>query len=127
MLYNIAVRINFHFGIKKEQTMNIQFKKGVLELCVLSMLFKRDCYGYELVSEISKNISISEGTIYPLLKRLKDEGYFTTYLEESQEGPPRKYYKLTELGAETKLELENEWLAFVEGVNRIVEEAKKFE
>ncbi|MDP4095159.1 MAG: PadR family transcriptional regulator [Bacillota bacterium] len=102
--------------------MNIQFKKGVLELCVLSMLMKKNCYGYELVNEISKNIMIAEGTIYPLLKRLKDEGYFTTYLEESQEGPPRKYYKLTELGRETKGELENEWSKFVEGVNRIVKE-----
>jgi PadR family transcriptional regulator PadR len=101
--------------------MNIQFKKGVLELCVLSTLFKRDCYGYELVNEISKNIAISDGTIYPLLKRLKDEGYFTTYLEESQEGPPRKYYKLTDLGAQTKLELEKEWYTFVKGVNQIVE------
>lgn len=107
--------------------LNIQFKKGVLELCVMSMLFKRDCYGYELVNEISKNIQISEGTIYPLLKRLKDEGYFTTYLEESQEGPSRKYYKLTELGAKTKEELENEWTAFVEGVNRIVKEANENE
>jgi PadR family transcriptional regulator PadR len=105
--------------------MNIQFKKGVLELCVLSMLFKKDCYGYELVNEISKNIMISEGTIYPLLKRLKDEGYFTTYLEESQEGPPRKYYKLTELGAETKLELEQEWYTFVEGVSKIIEEGNQ--
>ena len=102
--------------------MNIQFKKGVLELCVLSMLFKKDCYGYELVNEISKNIMISEGTIYPLLKRLKDEGFFTTYLEESQEGPPRKYYKLTDQGAKTKVELEKEWKTFVEGVNRIIEE-----
>ena len=101
--------------------MNIQFKKGVLELCVLSTLFKRDCYGYELVNEISKNIAISDGTIYPLLKRLKEEGYFTTYLEESQEGPPRKYYKLTELGVQTKLGLEKEWNTFVKGVNRIVE------
>ena len=105
--------------------MNIQFKKGVLELCVLSMLFKKDCYGYELVTEISKNVSISDGTIYPLLKRLKDEGYFTTYLEESQEGPPRKYYRLTELGASTKKELENEWESFVKGVNRIVKEANE--
>jgi len=100
--------------------MNIQFKKGVLELCVLAMLFKKDCYGYELVNEISKNIQISEGTIYPLLKRLKDEGYFETYLEESQEGPPRKYYRLTELGMRTKTELEQEWSHFVTGVNRIL-------
>lgn len=105
--------------------MNIQFKKGVLELCVLSMLFKKDCYGYELVNEISKNILISEGTIYPLLKRLKDEGYFTTYLEESQEGPPRKYYKLTDMGARTKVELEKEWHSFVKGVERIIEEGNR--
>ena len=105
--------------------MNIQFKKGVLELCVLSMLFKKDCYGYELVTQISKNVSISEGTIYPLLKRLKDEGFFITYLEESQEGPPRKYYKLTPLGVQTKVELEKEWEHFVKGVNRIVMEGNE--
>lgn len=107
--------------------MNIQFKKGVLELCVLAMLFKKDCYGYELVNEISKNIKISDGTIYPLLRRLKNEGYFTTYLEESQEGPPRKYYKLTELGIETKVQLENDWTVFVNGVNQIVKEANTCE
>lgn len=100
--------------------MNIQFKKGVLELCVLSMLARKDCYGYELVNEISKSIMISEGTIYPLLKRLKDEGYFTTYLEESQEGPPRKYYMLTELGKSTKEVLMKEWFSFLEGVNKII-------
>ena len=100
--------------------MNIQFKKGVLELCVLSMLDIRECYGYELVSEVSKNILISEGTIYPLLKRLKEEGYFTTYLQESQEGPPRKYYKITEFGRNMKEVLVKEWFSFVEGVNRII-------
>lgn len=102
--------------------MNIQLKKGVLELCVLSMLTKKDCYGYELVNEISKSIMIAEGTIYPLLKRLKDEGYLTTYLEESQEGPPRKYYKLTPLGENTKNELVKEWFMFVKGVGNIVGE-----
>ena len=100
--------------------MNIQFKKGVLELCVLALLAQKDRYGYELVNEISKNIAISEGTIYPLLKRLKDDGFFTTYLQESQEGPPRKYYQLTELGRETKENLSNEWFSFVEGVNIII-------
>ncbi|MHB8065236.1 MAG: PadR family transcriptional regulator [Ruminiclostridium sp.] len=102
--------------------MNIQFKKGVLELCVLSMLAKRNCYGYELVSEISKNILISEGTIYPLLKRLKDEGYFTTYLQESQEGPPRKYYEVTPAGLQMYGELTEEWFSFVDGVNKIIKE-----
>lgn len=102
--------------------MNIQFKKGVLELCVLSVLSKKNCYGYELVEEISKNIDISEGTIYPLLRRLKEEGYFTTYLVESQEGPPRKYYKITDTGLVMKKQLEIEWKGFIKGVNNIIEE-----
>lgn len=101
--------------------MNIQFKKGVLELCVLSILSHRDCYGYELVQEISKNITISEGTIYPLLRRLMDDGMFTTYLKESSEGPPRKYYTLTERGRLEQGALAAEWRRFVTGVNLIVE------
>ncbi|MDP6627266.1 MAG: PadR family transcriptional regulator [Methanopyri archaeon] len=104
--------------------MNIQFKKGVLELCVLAQLRRKDCYGYELVAEISKNIAISEGTIYPLLRRLKNDGYVTTYLQESQEGPPRKYYKLTSEGKTMKDELTDEWLTFVERVNHFLEGAE---
>lgn len=100
--------------------MNIQLKKGVLELCVLSVLSKRDYYGYELINEISKTISISDGTIYPILRRLTKEGYFTTYLQESAEGPPRKYYKLTEVGYKTKEDLEREWLEFQNSVNKII-------
>lgn len=100
--------------------MNIQFKKGVLELCVLAMLNQKDCYGYELVEEISKDIEISEGTIYPLLRRLSSEGYVTTYLMESQEGPPRKYYRLTEFGKKTYEELANEWIHFIGGVSKII-------
>ena len=89
--------------------MNIQLKKGVLELCVLSILAKRDCYGYELVNELSKDISISDGTIYPILRRLTSEGYFTTYLQESQEGPPRKYYALTDEGLYLLQQLDAYW------------------
>ena len=66
--------------------MNVQFKKGVLELCVLALTAKKDCYGYELVEEISKRFEISEGSIYPLLRRLTKEGLFSTYLMESTEG-----------------------------------------
>jgi PadR family transcriptional regulator, regulatory protein PadR len=95
---------------------NVQLKKGILELCVLAVLDRKDCYGYELVNEISKNIEISEGTIYPILRRLNQEGYFITYLQESQEGPPRKYYKLTDTGRHVKNESIKEWLALAEGV-----------
>ncbi|ERJ11195.1 PadR family transcriptional regulator [Haloplasma contractile] len=100
--------------------MNIQFKKGVLELCVLSILREKDCYGYELVHNISKSFTISEGTIYPLMSRLKKEAYVTTYLAESQEGPPRKYYKLTEQGMQVRNELKDEWFSFTEAVNSII-------
>lgn len=100
--------------------MNIQFKKGVLELCVLSLLTRRNFYGYELVEHISKYINISEGTIYPLLRRFRKEGYVTTYLQESQEGPPRKYYKITEEGNKAYEELIKEWETFTIGVNTII-------
>ncbi len=97
--------------------MNIQFKKGVLELCALALLGKKNRYGYELVNEISKKISISEGTIYPLLRRLKNDGYVTTYLEESKEGAPRKYYQLTGDGKKMEKDLKKEWKTFVKEVN----------
>ena len=101
--------------------MSIQLKKGTLELCVLSLLARADMYGYELVGAVSAQITISEGTIYPLLKRVKDDGYVTTYLQESQEGPPRKYYKITQSGLETLQQLETEWRAIVAGINKILE------
>jgi PadR family transcriptional regulator PadR len=101
--------------------MNTQFKKGVLELCVLSLLSEKDMYGYELVHTISKGINISEGTMYPLLRRLAKEGYFETYLKESNEGAPRKYYKLTKRGIEKKKSLTNEWKLFLKGVEKILE------
>lgn len=102
--------------------MNVQFKKGVLELCVLVLLDKQDRYGYELVQKISEQIDISEGTVYPLLRRLTKEGYFTTYLMESSEGPPRKYYQLTESGRRFLNNLLAEWKEFTDGVNQIIKE-----
>ena len=100
--------------------MNVQFKKGVLELCVLSLIARRDRYGYELVEEISKSIEIAEGTIYPLLRRLTKEGLCTAYLAESMEGPPRKYYRLTAAGHEVHQRLLREWEQFVRGVQHVV-------
>jgi PadR family transcriptional regulator PadR len=101
--------------------MNPQFKKGVLELCVLTFLEKKDCYGYELVTEISKNVAISEGTIYPLLRRLKMDGFVKTYLRESKEGPPRKYHQITLKGKERCQELRKDWNEFTLKVNSLLE------
>ena len=100
--------------------MKTQLKKGTLELCVLCLLREADMYGFELVGSITKGIEIAEGSIYPLLKRIKDDGYVTTYLKESNEGPPRKYYKITEAGMVSCEQLRKEWYELVDGVNKII-------
>lgn len=107
--------------------MNPQFKKGVLELIVLESVHKKDMYGYELVEEVSEVIDVNEGTIYPLLKRLTNEHYFETYLRESSEGPPRKYYHLTAAGILYRDSLAKEWEEFQTRVNRFLKERKKDE
>ena len=98
-----------------------QFKKGVLELCVLSLISKKDCYGYEIVDLISRGIELSEGTIYPLLRRLTKEEYCTTYLKESSEGPPRKYYKISEKGVKRYELLKEEWTEFAVQVTHVLD------
>lgn len=101
--------------------MNPQFKKGVLELCVLSQLRERDKYGYELTEELSAKMSVATGTLYLVLKRVKEEGFVDTYLVESEEGPARKYYHLTEKGHVTLGAQKQEWLEFVKAINSILE------
>ncbi len=100
--------------------MNTQFKKGVLEICVLALISKKDMYGYEIVQNISKVIKVNEGTIYPLLRRLTKEGYFETYILESSEGPARKYYKITNLGRENLINLIKEWKNFTSAVDHLI-------
>ncbi|XTR37171.1 PadR family transcriptional regulator [Paraclostridium tenue] len=100
--------------------MNTQFKKGVLEICVLALIHRKDMYGYEIVQNISKVIEVNEGTIYPLLRRLTKEGYFETYILESNEGPARKYYKITELGRDNLVNLKREWKNFTSAVDYLI-------
>ena len=108
--------------LKKErgQPMNAQFKKGALEICVLSQLAQGDKYGYELTERISEEMSIASGTLYPILRKLKADEYVTTYLVESESGPARKYYKLTEKGYRYQEELLKEWKEFIEAVERLI-------
>lgn len=100
--------------------MNAQFKKGALELCVLSKLVGTDCYGYELTEAISKEMVVATGTLYLILKRLKDEAYVETYLVESGEGPARKYYHLTDAGRIYQQQMKAEWQEFVQAVERVI-------
>ncbi len=100
--------------------MNTQFKKGALELCVLSQLVRGDKYGYELTEKISGVMSIASGTLYPILRKLKADDYVTTYLVESESGPARKYYKLTDKGKQYQTDVRQEWEAFASAVNQLI-------
>ena len=102
--------------------MNIQCKKGVLELCVLALLHRRDCYGYEISDYLSGHIDIADGTVYPILRKLKADGLLTTYLQEESGGPPRKYYQLTQLGRETYQSDRAEYLQFAQSVRTLLED-----
>lgn len=97
-----------------------QFKKGALEMCVLSLIDKKDCYGYEIVEIISRGFEVSEGTIYPLLRRFVNEAYCSTYLRESSEGPPRKYYSITKEGKLRVKMLIEQWEVFSRQVDYII-------
>lgn len=100
--------------------MNSQMKRGTLELCALSVVSRGDCYGYELVNRISKCMEITDGTIYPLMKRLKESGMIDSYIVESTEGPPRKYYKITDNGRLELNKLSDEWFEFAESINQLL-------
>ncbi|MBM3834002.1 MAG: PadR family transcriptional regulator [Verrucomicrobia bacterium] len=89
----------------------IQVRKGVLELCILRALDDQESYGYELVKTLAAvpGLSLTEGTLYPLLSRLRVAGLISARLEESAEGPARKYYSLTREGRRTLVAM-NEFL-----------------
>ncbi len=101
---------------------NSQYKKGVLELCVLSLLGKSDRYGYEISEYLARHIDIADGTVYPILRKLKADGLLTTYLQEESGGPPRKYYSLTAAGRKMYAEDRSEYLKFAEAVEKLLED-----
>lgn len=100
--------------------MNTQFKKGILEMCILSLVDKRDMYGFEVIEKLSSAIEVNENTVYPILRRLTGQGLFDTYMEQTNIGAPRKYYQITETGKEKLNEYETEWKTFLKGVFRLL-------
>ena len=102
------------------EAVQVQLKKGVLELCVLALLSRGDAYGYEIASRLAKGIEMGEGTIYPLMRRMQADGLVDTYLVESSAGPPRKYYRLTAIGQTSFAAQKSEWAAFSAAVNEIL-------
>ena len=98
----------------------IQLKKGVLDLCVLALLSQHDSYAYEIAARLAEAIGMGEGTIYPLMRRLQAEGLVATYLEESPSGPSRKYYRLTDAGRASLSSQKAAWGSFARAVESIV-------
>lgn len=98
-----------------------QMRKGVLELCILSILSQGDAYPTEIIDKLKETkLVVVEGTLYPLLTRLKNTGLLTYRWEESTSGPPRKYYKLTEIGIQYLKELKLSWDELVDAVNKTI-------
>lgn len=106
------------------ETIQVQLKKGVLELCVLALLSRGDAYGYEIASRLGRGVEMGEGTIYPLMRRMQADGQVETYLVESASGPQRKYYKLTEAGRRSLAAQTAEWKQFSGAVNALLGEAQ---
>src|SRR5688572_33430674 len=93
---------------------DIELKKGVLELCVLELLARKDSYAYEIASDLAEAIGMGEGTVYPLMRRLDTNGLVETYMVESATGPARKYYRLTRAGRVHLTRARGTWRAFVQ-------------
>ncbi len=99
-----------------------QMRKGVLEYCILSVLQKDDAYVNDLIESLKKaELIVVEGTLYPMLTRLKNAGFLEYRWEESTSGPPRKYYSLTTKGKEFLKELSNTWNDLQSSVNQLTQ------
>lgn len=102
----------------KIENTKAQMRKGVLEFCILSILESKEAYPSEIIDKLKEGkLIVVEGTLYPLLTRLKNAGLLKYRWEESKSGPPRKYYALTEVGIEFLKELESTWNELVQAVN----------
>lgn len=101
--------------------MDAQFKKGILDLCVLSILEKKEIYGYGLKMEMAELMEVNENTLYPLLRRLEKDGYVKTSTHQSEQGRMRKYYCITEEGKEHLVKQRAEWSTFKKAAERLIE------
>jgi PadR family transcriptional regulator PadR len=106
-----------------------QLRRGTLEYCVLALLRDGRRYGFELVRTLSAadGLLVSEGTIYPLLSRLRRDQQVTTSWQESESGPPRRYYELTDAGRRALAEFTDEWARFQTAVDTLLTPKEKDE
>lgn len=104
----------------KIENTKAQMRKGVLEYCILSILSRNDAYASDIIKELKEaKMIVVEGTLYPLLTRLKNAGLLSYRWEESTQGPPRKYYTIADIGKEFLGELNQSWQELVDAVSTI--------
>lgn len=121
MIYNIDCNKILHLRIEGD-VMHIQIPTVLLDGTVLAALSKEDMYGYALTKIVQESLSVSESTLYPVLRRLKKEGYLETY-DEPFEGRNRRYYSLTPIGSRHLEEIIDEWIVFRDSLDRLLEES----
>ena len=109
------------------ESIQTQLRKGVLELCVLTLLSRGDAYGYEIAAKLMADVGMGEGTIYPLMRRMQDDGLVSTYLVEVAGSPPRKYYRMTDVGRQTRDRQRGEWKSFIAQVEAMLGDDDKGE
>ena len=103
-----------------EENAKAQMRKGVLELCVLRIVRSSEVYTSDISDRLkSAELLVVEGTLYPLLTRMKNAGWLSYRWEESKSGPPRKYYQITRTGEAFLAQLEREWTAFTQAVDTL--------
>jgi PadR family transcriptional regulator PadR len=104
----------------KIENTKAQMRKGVLEYCILSIVSKNDAYASDIIKKLKEaKMIVVEGTLYPLLTRLKNDGLLSYRWEESTQGPPRKYYGITDTGRAFLGELDGSWQELVDAVTTI--------
>ena len=109
----------------KIENTKAQMRKGILEYCILSVINGQDAYTSDILKQLKDaKMLVVEGTVYPLLTRLKNAGLLSYRWEESSSGPPRKYYKLTDKGTQFLDELENSWSELNTAVNKLTQPTK---
>ena len=109
---------------EKIENVKAQMRKGVLEYCILTIMNQQDCYATDILRKLKDaRLIVVEGTLYPLLTRQKNAGLLSYRWEESPQGPPRKYYKLTDAGRDFLKDLDSSWEDLVKAVALINEQS----
>jgi PadR family transcriptional regulator, regulatory protein PadR len=103
------------------ENQNAQMRKGVLELCILAIIAAQDAYASDIITKLKEaRLIVVEGTLYPLLTRLKNDGLTVYRWEESRSGPPRKYHQITDAGQRALSDLKDDWQDLIGSVEKII-------